>query len=72
MFKHAVAGCQPATPAGTTPMTRSDTAHIVTTGFIALDRVSIDGDSDVLAAVGGSCGNVLRTAVEKSATVAAG
>jgi fructokinase len=50
-------------------MTRSDTAPIVTTGFIALDRVSIDGGSDVLAAAGGSCGNVSANLAQLGHTV---
>lgn len=50
-------------------MTRSDTAPIVTTGFIALDRVSIDGGFDVLAATGGSCGNVTANLAQLGHTV---
>jgi fructokinase len=51
-------------------MTQSDTAPIVTIGFIALDRVSIDGGgSDVLAAAGGSCGNVSANLAQLGHTV---
>jgi sugar/nucleoside kinase (ribokinase family) len=69
MFTHVAADCQPEPPAGTTPMTRSDRAPIVTTGFIALDRVSIDGGSDVLAAAGGSCGNISANLAQLGHTV---
>jgi sugar/nucleoside kinase (ribokinase family) len=50
-------------------MTPSNTPPIVAIGFIALDRVCIDGGSEVLAAAGGSCGNVSANLAQLGHTV---